>query len=404
MAQYICRLMAENGQVVEERFSADSREDLLVAFRNRGYMPISITEEKKNFANTDITIKKLKLKSLVLFCRQMSTLLRSGVPLVKCFDIIASQTDDRILKKAMTQLSGEVQSGAVMSKAMEKQGNMFPEMLIKMVEVGEVTGEISMIMDRMASQYESDSRINRKVRGAMTYPLVLICVALIACVFMLIAVVPRFVDVFESLNSELPILTQILLTVSDFIIKRWYVVLMVVPILVIGAIRVFKTEKVTRWVDRKKLTMKMIRSPMQKVMCAQLARTLYTLIASGVTIVQALEYTNRNIHNTLANECIKEVIVGVQQGKGIASQLGEYEIFPKLLTSMVSIGEESGNLEEMLAKTADYYDEELDAAISQLTSMMEPLMILIVGILIGGIVMALYAPMFGAISAMSSSL
>lgn len=404
MAQFHCRVMTDGGKIMEEDFQADSKEELIASFKSRKYSPISIEEEKTSLAEKPLGTKKLKLKSLILFCRQMSTLLRSGVPLIRCFDIIASQTDDKLFKKTLLALSADVQAGTVLSAAIAKQGSVFPPMLSKMVEVGEATGDLSQIMERLANQYESDNRIHKKIRGAMIYPIALICIALAACVFMLIVVVPRFVEIFESLDTELPILTRILLVVSNFIINRWYIVILVLPILVILLLRFFRTESVVRWIDRKKLTMKIIRAPMQKLMCAQLSRTLHTLIASGVPIVQAMEYTNQNIRNTLANDAIKEIIIGIQKGKGISVQMSEYAFFPKLIVSMISIGEASGNLEEMLAKTADYYDEELDSAISQLTTILEPIMIVIVGLLIGAIVMALYAPMFGVISAMSGSL
>ena len=404
MAEFSCRIMAQDGKIMDETLTADSKRDLLVAFQARGLRPISIQEEKKSFATTPLGSKRLAPKALILFCRQMATLLRSGVPLVKCFDIISSQSEDPLLKKVMDDLSGEVQSGAVMSQAMENLGDVFPDMLIKMVEVGEVTGDLTQVMERMANQYESDSRLKKKVRGALTYPIVLIAVALIACVFMLVVIVPQFVDIFNQLGTELPFFTQVLLALSEFIVNRWYVLLLLIPILVIGTVRFLRTDKVSYWIDQKKLTMRMIRVPMQKLVCAQLARTLHTLLSCGVTVVLALEYTNRNIKNRMVNQCIDQVIAGVRQGKGLSSQLAEYPIFPKLLVSMLSIGEASGNLEEMLSKTADYYDDEMEAAISQLTTMIEPMMILVVGVLIGGIVMALYAPMFGAISAMSTSL
>lgn len=403
MAYFLCRVMTDGGSIIEERFQAESREDLLSSFRSRKYMPISVAEERQSLGNTQLGKKKLKLKSLILFCRQMSTLLRSGVPLIRCFDIIASQTDDKLFKKTLITLSADVQAGSTLSAALEKQGDIFPPMLSRMAAVGEVTGELTQIMERMAVQYESDNRVRRKVRGAMTYPLALIGIALGACVFMMIVVVPRFVEIFEQLNTELPLMTRMLLAGSDFLVHRWYIAILVFPALVMGLIRLFRTEKVVRWLDREKLTFKLIRTPMQKLLCTQLARTLHTLIASGVPIVQAMEYTNQNIRNTLANDAIREITGGIQKGKGISAQMSEYDFFPKLLISMISIGEASGNLEEMLSKTAEYYDEELDAAISQLTTLLEPLMILIVGLMIGGIVMALYAPMFGMISAMSGS-
>lgn len=403
MAQFHCRVMTEGGTILEEVFQAESKEELISSFFSRKYIPIEVQQVKQNPGNIVIGHKKLKLKSLVLFCRQMSTLLRSGVPLVRCFDIIASQTDDKLFKSILSQLSAAVQSGSVLSVAIAAQGDAFPPMLSRMVEVGEVTGDLSGIMERMALQYESDSRIRKKIRGAATYPIALCAIAFGACIFMLIAVVPRFVEIFESLNTELPLMTRILLTCSNFLTQQWYIAILVIPLLFVGLFKLYHTPKVTNWVDKKKLTARGIKIPMQKLMCAQFARTLHTLIACGVPIVQAMDYTNQNIDNTFANAALREIIVGLQKGKGISEQMSQFSIFPKLLVSMISIGEVSGNLEDMLSKSADYYDEELDSAISQLTSLLEPLMILVVGLMIGAIVMALYAPMFSVISAMSNS-
>ena len=404
MSDFRCRLMTNDGQIIDDVFQADSKKDLLVSFQKRGYRPISVEEQKKSIANTTIGSNKLKLKSLILYCRQISTLLVSGVPLTKCFDVIASQSDDKNLKEAMNLLSGDVQSGMVLSEAMSKQGTRFPEMLCKMVEIGELTGDIGSILSKMADQYENDSRINRKIQGAMTYPIVLVFIALGACVFMLVSIVPQFVEVFKSLDAELPLLTKMLLAASNFLIHRWYVLLVIVPLIIYFGYNFFKAPSVKLWIDEKKLTVKAIKSPMQKIMSAQFARTLYTLISSGVPIVQSMEYVKKNVKNLYARKCLDEVIVGIQKGKKISDLLSNYPIFPKLLISMISIGEMSGNLEEMLSKTADYYDEEIDAAIGQITSLLEPIMILIVGLLIGVIVMALYAPMFGMITAMQESI
>lgn len=402
MANFRCRVMTNDGKIIEENFTADSKEDLLLSFQSRNYRPIQVSEVKETIANKQLGVKKLKPKSLILFCRQMATLLRSGVPLIQCFEIIASQTEDKLLKKTLSVISGEVQAGNAFSTVLERQGDLFPPMLSRMVKVGEITGDLTGIMERMASQYESDSRIKKKVKGAMVYPIAMLSIAIAACIFMIVGVVPRFVEIFESVDSELPLPTQVLLFISDFLITKWYIVLLLVPAAVYGIILIFRREQVVRWMDHTKLTFKPIRVPMQKLMCVQFTRTLHTLISSGIPIVQAITYANQNIKNTLANEYINQVAVGVQKGSSISSQLSEYEIFPKLLVSMISIGEASGNLEEMLSKTADYYDEELDAAISQLMTIIEPIMILVVGILIGGIVMSLYAPMFGIISAMSA--
>ena len=401
MASYHCRIITSDGRIIEDRFRAESKEELLVAFQERNYHPIEVVEEKQSFGEIEIGRKTLKSKSLILFCRQLATLLRSGVPLIRCFEVIASQTDDKVLKKSLTELSADIQGGMVLSGALAKQDEIFPPMLSKMVEVGEVTGDLTQIMERMASQYESNDRIKKKVKGAMTYPIVLISIAFAACVLMMIVVVPRFVEIFESLNTDLPLPTQILMACSDFLINRWYIVLILVPIIVIGLIRLFKQRKVKNFIDTYMLSFKLIKDPVQKIISAKLARTLYTLISSGVPIVQAMDYANQNIDNIVVNGAISEIIAGLQKGEGISSQMSNYPFFPKLLVSMISIGEVSGNLEEMLSKTADYYDEEMSSAIAQITSLLEPMMILVVGVLIGGVVMSLYAPMFGIISAMS---
>ncbi len=404
MAQFRCRYMTERGSVKEETIQSSSKDELVASLRGRGYKVINVEEVRSSVLNMKIGSKHLSKKSITLFCRQMSTLLVSGIPMVKCFDIVASQSKEALFKEIMANLSAEVQSGASLSDAMEKQEGQFPEMLIEMVKVGEITGDFSGIMNKMADQYERDAKTRQKIKGALTYPIVLIIIAIGACVFMLIKIVPSFVDVFNSLGSELPALTAGLLKLSTFITKRWYVLVLIIPIIVVALIRVLKMKSVVYQIDKLKLTMPGIRDPMQKLMSSRFARTLYTLISSGVPIVQALEYTKNNVLNAYANQYIDQVILGISQGRGFADVMEECPIFPQLLTSMISVGESSGNLESMLSKTADYFDEETDSAISQLMTLIEPVMIVLVGLLIGVIVMALYAPMFGAITAMQNSI
>lgn len=405
MGKFHYRAMTETGEITSDVFTADNKADAVMALRARNLRPISLEEEGAGLGQIKIGgKKKLKLKSLILFCRQLSTLLRSGVPLIQCFEIVAGQSNDKFFKATLLQISEDIQAGSVLSVAIEKQGEVFPPMLSKMISIGEETGDLGAILDRLANQYESDDRIRKRVSGAMTYPLALMGIAIVAAIFMLIKIVPRFAEIFESLNTELPGITKALMSVSNFLVNRWYLAILIIPAVIILLIKFFKTEKVTRWLDRKKLTMKPFANPMQKMMSAQFARTLYTLIASGIPIVSALESTKENVKNTLAREAIDEISLGIQKGKGISEQMKDYPFFPNLLVSMISIGEASGNLEDMLSKTADYYDEELDAAIGQLMTMLEPVMILFVGGIIGVIVMALYAPMFGAISALQNSL
>ena len=405
MAEFLCRIMNKDGSIVEKNQEAENVQSLIYSFNSTGIKIISIDEVKKNLANKQISFapKKLKTKSLVLFCRQLATLIQSGVPMVNCFDIIGSQSNETLFKSTMAELTTDVKRGMVLSKALKKQEPVFPTILCEMVAVGELTGDIYTVLDRMASQYEADIRIKRKVTGALIYPLILTGIAVAATIFMLIFVVPEFVSMFESLDSELPFITQMLLISSNFITKFWYIAIAIAIGAGYGLHKLWKNPNVRIRIDEGILKRKPFQSPVQKIVAAQFSRTLCTMTSAGVPIIQAMEYTNRNVGNLYANGIIDTIILGLKQGKGLATQLAEQNIFPKLLISMITIGETSGNIEDMLEKTADYFDEELDAAISQLTSLLEPIMILIVGILIGGIVMALYAPMFSMITAISGS-
>lgn len=404
MAQFQCVLITKDGDRIEEVYKADNKDRLIETLQLHGYFPISVEEKKETFATMDIGSKKLKLNALILFCRQLSTLLKAGIPLISAFDITASQTDDKLLKQTFKELSEETQKGSPMSKAMALLDNRFPEMLISMVEIGEATGDIPNVLERMANQYESDNRIKRKVKGAMTYPVMVLIVAILVVIFMLIAIVPQFVSVFNSLGSDLPGMTKVLLAMSDFVMTKWYLAILIVALFYVLAKIILSKREVKLWIDHQLLTFKLVSNATQKIMAAEFARTLHTLVSAGIPIVDAMAYANKNVSNTYAKQCINEVIVGLKKGQNISSQLARYEVFPKLLVSMINIGENSGNLEEMLEKTAIYFDEEMDAAISQIMSIIEPTMILFLGVIIGFIVMALYSPMFGVIDAMSASM
>ncbi len=396
--------MTEKNRIVEETVHGSERQEVVNSLREKGYRVISVEDLGKKRTEISIGGKHIKKKSLTLFCRQMSTLLTSGIPMVKCFDIIASQSDDKAFVRLMSDLTGDVMSGSSLSAAMEKHPDDFPEMLSEMVRVGEVTGDLNGVLLRMAEQYERDAKISQKIKSSLAYPIVVLIVAIVACVFMLIAVVPQFVDVFKSLDAELPALTQMLLNISNFLTNSWYIVLLVAPIVVILLVQFFRLKEVRYFIDKMKLSLGVIRVPMQKIVAARFARTLYTLISSGVPIVQALEYSKRNVMNLYAEEYIDKLIVGIRQGKSLAAQMEEMPVFPKLLVSMIAVGEKSGDLEGMLCKCADYFDDETTSAVDQLMTFIEPAMIVLVGLLIGVIVLALYSPMFGAITAMQGSL
>ncbi len=404
MAQFLCRFMTDKNKVVEEKIQASEKDELIKVLREKGYRIIKVEEIRTRTLDMEIGSKHIKKKSLTLFCRQMATMLTSGIPMVKCFDIVGSQAEDKVFEGLMVDLANDVMSGSSLSAAMSKHPDDFPEMLTEMVKIGEVTGDLDGVLLRMAEQYEQNAKISSKIKSALTYPIVVMLVAIAACVFMLVEVVPQFVDVFNSLDAELPKLTQLLLDTSEFITTKWYVILLLGPFVVLLLIRFFRIEKVRYFFDKLKLSIRGLRGPMKKLVSARFARTLYTLISSGVPIVQALEYSKKNVLNLYVEENIDKIIVGIRQGKSLAGQMAETEVFPKLLISMLSVGENSGDLEGMLSKSADYFDDELTSTIEQLMTIIEPLMIVVVGLIIGVLVVALYSPMFGAINAMQGSI
>lgn len=400
MTQYLCRCLTPENRIVEEKIQAEDRSELLSSLSEKGYRVIRTEVVQSRGLKLQLGPKHIRKKSVTLFCRQMSALLTSGIPTVKCFDIIGSQSEDKVFKVLMTELTADVSSGSSLSKAMGKHPDDFPPMLTEMVKIGEVTGDLNGVLLRMAEQYEREARINQKIKSALSYPIVVLCVAIAAVIFMLIKVVPSFVDIFDSLGAELPMMTQILLSVSTLLTERWYIVIIAVPAVIVLLVKLFRTRSVRRAIDKLKVTMRGLRGPMQKLTSARFARTLYTLISSGVPIVQALEYTKNNVRNLYVEEAIDGLILAVRQGKDLAAEMAETNVFPKLLVSMISVGESSGDMEGMLCKCADYFDEETTSAVDQLMTVIEPAMVVIVGLLIGVIVLALYAPMFGAISAM----
>ena len=403
MAQFACRYMNASNQIVSEVITADDQNELNSILRERGYRVIKIEEvNKKSVWNMDIGPSHMQKKSVTLFCRQMATMLTSGIPMAKCFDIVGSQSDDKIMKQRMTDLTNDVMAGSTLSAAMEKYPDDFPGMLTEMIKVGEVTGDLDGVLNRMADQYEKSEKINQKVKGALTYPIVVMIVAIVACIFMIIKVVPGFQDVFASLDSELPALTQALLDMSDFLTTKWYVVILVAPVIVILLIRVFKIPQVRSFFDKLKLSLSLIRQPMLKLTASRFARTLHTLISSGVPIVQALEYTKKSVANLYVEEEIDKIALGIRQGKSLSGQMADSPVFPSLLVSMLSVGENSGDLEGMLSKSADYFDDETAATIEQLTTILEPVMIVVVGLMVGVMVIALYAPMFESITAIQN--
>jgi type IV pilus assembly protein PilC len=389
---------AINAQGVElsgEISAADlnaAREQLRV----KGLLAQSLKEisEGAGLGATTIGGKKVKAKSLQIFSRQFATMIEAGLNVVSALVILEDQTDDQALAAIIVELRKDVEGGLLLSEAMAKHPKVFTRLYVSMVEAGEAAGILDIVLDRVAFQIEKQEAIRRKVKSAMVYPTMVLIFATLVLIGMLMFLVPVFVKIFASLNGQLPTLTAYVVTVSNLLRNRPYIILLI-PAAVFGVIRWKKTENGRQKWDTFKLKIPMrIGDTVLKVTMARFSRTLSTLVAAGVDIIKALEITGQTAGNWVIEEALAGVRQRVHEGVPIAQPLVENEIFPPMVAQMVKIGEETGELEKMLSKIADFYEDEVDAAVSSLTSIVEPIMMIGVGIMVGIIIISMYMPMF----------
>src|SRR5581483_8214933 len=370
---------------------AAAREQL----RSRGLLPKRLTEAKGAASGVGRGFKKVSAKSLQVFSRQFATLIESGVSIVSALAILEEQTADKNLVPVIAEVRNDVESGSILSKALSRHPNVFSRLYIAMIEAGEASGTLDRVLDRVAVQIEKDTTIKRRVKSAMVYPVVVLTFASLVLAGLLMFIVPVFTKIFAQLNGELPTLTQWVVRASDLLRHRWFIIFPLLIFGVWGVLRAKKTERGRQVWDRVKLRIPMkIGDVVLKVTMARFSRTLATLVGAGVDIVRALEITGATAGNYVVEEALVEVRSRVHEGVPIATPLIENPVFPPMVSQMIRIGEETGELEKMLGKIADFYEEEVDASISALTSIIEPVMMIGVGAMVGVIVISMYMPMF----------
>lgn len=324
----------------------------------------------------------------------------AGVTVIKALDMLYEQMEQPTLKAALYNVKNSVQKGESLASAMMDEPDAFPSILCNMVSAGEASGNLEVAFERMAIQFEKDSRLKALVKKAMIYPIAVVVVAVVVVIIMMTVVVPKFATMFEGMGEELPVATRVVVAISDYMISRWYVLVAIVVLIVI-AFKIFAASDYGKhFLANFKLKAPLLGNLTIKSSCANLARTLSTLMASGLSVVQALEITGRTMSNLLVKESLEEAKEQVVQGVPLSQPLIEGGIFPTMICQMVKIGEETGNLESMLDKVADYYEEEVENATQALTAAMEPMIIVILALVVGGIVAAVYSPvisMYGAV-------
>ena len=375
--------------------SGASKEAVTEALRERGLKVMELAEKKTGF-NAEITlVKRVKAAELTVMTRQLATMITSGMTLLRAFYVLEDQIENKLLKETVGAVREDIESGLAFSVALEKHPKVFSPLHVAMVRAGETGGVLEQSLDRVSDQLEKDDALRRQVKSAMAYPAVVLSFAICVLLGLIAFIVPVFVGVFKDFGGKLPLITQITVNASHFVTGQWYILLVVT----VGGAVGFKKWRKSDWGrpqwDRFRLKFPFkIGQTVQKISLARWSRTFAALYSAGVPIMQAIEVTGQTAGNAVVEKSMADVIESVKSGGSIADPLKDAPIFPAMVAQMIAVGEETGNLDAMLSKVADFYEDEVAAAVKALTSILEPVMIMLVGGIVGFIVIAMYMPMF----------
>ena len=392
--QYKFRAVSEDGNIVEGLYEAKSEADVITMLKSSHYMPIKIEQTYNSRVNKTISLAKIKKKDLAVFCRQFFTMLNAGVSIVKSLDVLEKQCENKLLKKAIRETRNGVQKGMTLSEAMKNNEKIFQNMFINMIEVGEISGSLDDIMKRMAIHYEKENKIENKLKGAMIYPIILIAVTVAVVIFLLVTVMPIFIGMFLSSGIELPFPTRIILKISNSITYYWYMYIIAFTAIILGINLCNRCYKSRLVLDMLKIKMPVIKDTNIKVATSQFTRILSILLASGIPLVQSIETVSKVIGNRYISKKLEEVKEDVSKGIPLSKTIKNIEIFPPMVDSMINVGEESGALDELLNKCADFYDEEVENTLQKITEIIQPVLVIIMAIIVGFVVLAIALPMF----------
>lgn len=394
MITFKYKVMNKEGEKIEGKYEANSESEVMDFLSTNGYYPLKI-EEMSSGVNIEFDFsRKVKLKDLAVFCRQFYTMLTAGVPIIRCLEILSIQIENKKLRKATREVSEEVEKGEVLSEAMKKHQDVFPELLVSLVASGEASGNLDAIMLRMSTHYEKDSKINSKVKSAFIYPIVLGIASIGAVTFILVYVMPTFIAIFNQTGTVLPWSTQLLLGISEGIKNNW-IFIIIFMIISIAVLKIFlKTDRGLLIWGTLKLKLPILKKLNRMIIISRFTRTLSTLISSGLTLVEALEIVSTVVGNRAAEKTLLKIRDDVVRGESLNTSMRESEMFTEMLYAMVQIGEETGMLDDILNKTADFYDDELETVIQASVALLEPILIIIMGLVIGFMVGSIILPMF----------
>lgn len=405
MESFSYKAVSAAGKDVKGSVEAESREEAARKIKEQGLIPVSIGKQGALDKDVNIPIfkgKKIPARDMSVFCRQFASILKAGVSVINALEMLAEQTENKKLKEAIVNTQSNVEKGENLSDSM-RQNDVFPSILIDMVRAGEASGSLENSLTRMAIQFEKDAKMNGIVKKAMMYPIVLICVMIGVIIVMLTFVIPSFMTMFEDLDSELPVTTKAILAMSNSLKNYWYIYLIVVVGVIVGIQMYKRTDNGKHNLDKLKLKIPVFGVLQTKSACASFARTMSTLLQAGMPMIDALEISASTMKNVLFYDGLEKTKNGVSLGLPLSNQLKATGLFPAMVVHMVSIGEETGNVEEMLTNSAVYYEEEVEIQTQTLTSLMEPIIIVMMAFVVVLLIMAIYQPMIQLYNTLGSA-
>jgi type IV pilus assembly protein PilC len=400
MPSYSWKGKGKGGKIQQGVIAAENKEAVVAMLRKQQVLVTAVTEKGK-----EIALPKfgggVKQKEIAIFTRQFSVMIDAGLPLVQCLEILGSQQKNRMFQKVLFEVRQDVESGSTLADSLRRHPKVFNDLFCNMIAAGEAGGILDTILQRMSTYIEKRVKLQAAVRSAMIYPSAVITIAVGVVVIILWKVIPTFAALFEGLGAQLPLPTRVTIAVSNFLGRYMWLIVLVIGAGVFGLFQYRRTHKGKRHIDRIVLKLPVLGMLMRKIAVARFCRTLGTLLTSGVPILDGLEITARTSGNSIVEDAIMATRKSIEEGKTIAQPLEETDVFPPMVIQMISVGEQTGALDAMLSKIADFYEDEVDEAVENLMALLEPAMILFLGVMIGGIVISMYMPMFSLIGKIS---
>ncbi len=399
MAVFNYKVVDRDGKNKKGTIEAPNRDGAEKKLKSEGYSIMSLTEQSSPLGNIGFK-KKVKSRDLGVFCKQFSAVIKAGVTIISALELMGDQIENKTLRKAIADARTYVEKGGTLADAFRVNPDVFPPIMINMVAAGEMSGNLEICLDRLVEHFEKDNALTSKIKGAMTYPIVVLCVMVIVIIVVLVAVIPNFASMFEDMGTQLPLATRAMMAAADFVKYKWWLLIIIVAAIVFGVKFFKKTPFGEQLFANIGLKAPIFGNLNVKTACSRFARTMSTLMASGISMIDAVEQVAKMMDNKIIRDGLMDAKVQVSKGVPLSKPLKDMEMLPPMLSAMTKIGEETGDIEEMLSKVADYYDEEVEAATNALTSAMEPIIMVILACIVGMIVAAVYGPIMSMYDAM----